>query len=282
MSEPHAILVVEDDPHLSEMLSTYLHLQGYRVFTADAGEPAVQTCQTHLPHVALLDVRLPDFDGYEVARRLRAHRRTQNIPLIFLTERSERADKIRGLELGAVDYITKPFDLQELLLRVRNVLRRGEQHAPTNTITHLPEGPLVDERLTNLLQAAGWAILRVQLKGLAQYRAHYGFMDADNAMRVIAQLVREASQTGATEPDFVGHLAADELVIITSALRAPKVQVHLQQRLAEFMDNLYPLTARLNSPSAGPLSVGLTITRQTAPAFANLSALKDALQHAAT
>ena len=278
MADKQTILVVEDDPHLAEMLNSFLLIQGYEVVTADWGEKAVKACQTHLPNIALLDVRLPDIDGYEVAQRLRSQRRTQNIPLIFLTERNDRADRIRGLELGAVDYISKPFDLHELLLRVRNILHRTEMPSPTNSITGLPEGALVDERLSNLLQAAGWAVVSVSLHGLAPFRARYGFMDADNALRVVAQLLKEASQKGTPEPDFIGHLDTEHLILITSRSRAPVVEKHLHQRLDEFMENVYPLEERLNpQPTSDRLTTTLGIATQTAPALANLTALKHAV-----
>jgi len=281
VADKQTILVVEDDPNLAEMLITFLHLQGYQILAADWGEKAVQACQTQLPNIALLDVRLPDIDGYEVARRLRSQRRTQNIPIIFLTERNERADRIRGLELGAVDYVAKPFDLHELLLRVRNVLNRTAMASPTNSITGLPEGALVDERLSNLLQASGWAVVSVSLQGLAPFRARYGFMDADNALRVVAQLIKEASQRGAPEPDFIGHLDAEHFILITSRTRAAAIQKHLHQRLAEFMDNVYPLEERLNPhPTPARLTTTLGIATQTAPALATLAALKQAVLHA--
>lgn len=278
MADKQTILVVEDDPHLAEMLIAFLQIQGYEVLAADWGEKAVTACQTTLPNIALLDVRLPDIDGYEVARRLRSQRRTQNIPLIFLTERNERADRIRGLELGAVDYIAKPFDLHELVLRVRNVLHRTELTSLTNSITGLPEGELVNERLSNLLQAGGWAVVSVNLHGLAHFRARYGFMDADNALRVVAQLLKEASQKGTPEPDFIGHLDAEHFILITSHTRAPVVQKHLHQRLAEFMENIYPLQDRLNpQPMADRLTTTLGVATQTAPALATLAALKQAV-----
>lgn len=281
MADKQTILVVEDDPHLAEMLITFLRLQGYEVMAADWGEKAVQACQTQLPNIALLDVRLPDIDGYEVAHRLRSQRRTQNIPLIFLTERNERADRIRGLELGAVDYIAKPFDLHELLLRVRNVLHRTEMPSPTNSITGLPEGALVDERLSNLLQAAGWAVVSVSLHGLAGFRARYGFMDADNALRVVAQLLKEVGQKGTSEPDFIGHLDPEHFILITSHSRAPLVQKQLDQRLSEFMENIYPLQDRLSPhPMADRLTTTLGVATQTAPALASLNALKRAVLNA--
>ena len=246
MADKQTILVVEDDPNLSDLLIAFLQLQNYAVLLADWGELAVETCQTHLPNIALLDVRLPDIDGYEVARRLRAHRRTQSIPLIFLTERNERADRIRGLELGAVDYIAKPFDLQELVLRVRNILRRTELPLITNTITGLPEGQWVDERLESLLRAkTASAIVLIQVHQLERFRAQYGFLDADNALRVLAQIIKEAAQNQTSEPDFVGHVTATSFILITHPARAGEVQAHIEKRLAEFMDNFYPLQARL-------------------------------------
>ncbi len=106
----------------------------------------------------ILDIRLPDIDGFEVARRLRANRKTREIPIIFLTEKRERNDRLKGLELQADDYITKPFDIQELRLRVRNALQRSRQGPLTNPVTGLPEGSLVDEALEQGLvcpEAAG-------------------------------------------------------------------------------------------------------------------------------
>jgi DNA-binding response OmpR family regulator len=121
VADKQTILVVEDDPNVAQMLDEYFNVQGYHVITTDAGEDAVRTCRANPPHLALLDIHLPDIDGYEVARRLLTHRRTKHIPLIFLTQRRERVDRLQGLGLGAVDYVTKPFDLNDLLERVRQL-----------------------------------------------------------------------------------------------------------------------------------------------------------------
>ena len=141
------ILVVEDDLDVAEMLNAYFRVQGYEVYTVNWGEDGVRSCQTVHPDLVILDIRLPDIDGYEVAKRLRSDRRTQDIPIIFLTEKRERADRLQGLELGADDYITKPFDVQELRLRVRNALQRVSQGSLNNPVSGLPDGALVDEHL---------------------------------------------------------------------------------------------------------------------------------------
>jgi len=119
---------------------------------------------------------LPDIDGYEVARRLRKDRRTKDVPIIFLTDRRSRSDRLQGLELGADDYVTKPFDVQELRLRVRNALRRSVQGTLTNPVTNLPEGVLVDERLGECLDSTEWGILLIGLENLDGFREAYGFV----------------------------------------------------------------------------------------------------------
>src|SRR5512141_2496317 len=121
------ILIVEDDLDVAEMLNAYFRVQGYEVFTVNWGEDGVRAAQTVLPDLVILDIRLPDIDGYEVARRVRSDRRTNEIPIIFLTEKRERVVRLQGFEVGADDYITKPFDVQELRLRVRNALKRVSQ-----------------------------------------------------------------------------------------------------------------------------------------------------------
>ena len=115
MADPKPkILIVEDDLDVAEMLNAYFRVQGYEVIAVNWGEDGVRACQTENPDLVILDIRLPDIDGYEVARRLRDDRRTKEVPIIFLTEKRERADRLQGLELGADDYITKPYDVQEL------------------------------------------------------------------------------------------------------------------------------------------------------------------------
>jgi DNA-binding response OmpR family regulator len=118
------LLIVEDDADTSEMLDTFFQAEGYDTCVVAWGEEAVRTCQQDPPDAVILDVRLPDIDGFKVCRRLRDSFLTAHIPIVFLTEKNRLVDKIAGLEVGGIDYITKPFDVRELKLRVRNALRR--------------------------------------------------------------------------------------------------------------------------------------------------------------
>ena len=118
------ILAVDDEVHILELISFNLKAAGYHDVTALTGEEALKRCEVEKPSLVLLDIMLPGIDGLEVCRRLKGDRTTSNIPIIMLTARGDEVDKILGLELGADDYITKPFSVRELAARVKSLLRR--------------------------------------------------------------------------------------------------------------------------------------------------------------
>jgi DNA-binding response OmpR family regulator len=238
------ILIVEDDVDVAEMVTAYFRAQGYDVLTVNWGEDGVRACQTNHPDLVILDIRLPDIDGYEVARRLRSDRRTSDVPIIFLTEKRERADKLQGLELGADDYITKPFDIQELRLRVRNALQRISQGSLTNPVSGLPEGPLVDERLAAAMQNDGLALLLVSLENLDAFRETYGFVASDDVLRAFSVMIHNTiTEIGAKE-DFLGHLGPAEFVLVVQAANLSALQERLRSRLTQSLDYFYPIKDR--------------------------------------
>lgn len=117
------VLVVDDEENITDLLATALRYEGFKVEVAASGRKAIAAVANFRPHVLILDVMLPDFDGFEVHRRLSADR--VDIPTLFLTARDSTEDKVRGLTVGGDDYITKPFSLEELIARLRAVLRRS-------------------------------------------------------------------------------------------------------------------------------------------------------------
>ena len=121
--ERGTVLVVDDEPNIADLVELYLRREGFRVVKAATGEDGVKAVTDHRPRLVVLDVGLPDIDGLEVCRRLRA---STQIPVIFLTARDTEIDRVLGLELGADDYVTKPFSPAELVARVKAVLRRTE------------------------------------------------------------------------------------------------------------------------------------------------------------
>ena len=238
----HTLLIVEDDPDTSEMLRVYFEAQGYRVVTAVDGHTALDTCRAELPDLILLDVRLPDIDGFEVGQYLQEDVRTSRLPVIFVTERRGRDDRIFGLKLGAIDYITKPFDVQELRLRVRNALRRaGSQNNP---VTGLPGEKLTGDRLGLMLEREGWSALSINIHGLGKFNEIYGFVARDDVLRAIALTLTSAVDELGSIDDFVGHPAENQFVIITVPNKVTHLRHHIEERLNQAMTYFYPIHDR--------------------------------------
>ncbi|MBU0493587.1 MAG: response regulator transcription factor [Chloroflexi bacterium] len=140
MSPRCTVLVVDDEPGLLDVVQMYFAREGFRVVLAADGEAALAAAAQELPDLIILDLMLPRLDGLEVCRRLR---RTTNVPIIMLTARDEDVDKIVGLELGADDYVTKPFNPRELVARARAVLRRVAASEPGSVVETVQVGSLV-------------------------------------------------------------------------------------------------------------------------------------------
>jgi len=124
------ILVVEDEKDIIEVLRYYLEKENYRVHIAEDGFTALELAEKVVPNLILLDLMLPKLDGIEVCRRLKKDERLREIPVIMLTAKAEEADKVKGLEIGADDYVTKPFSAKELMARVKAHIRRREGSVP--------------------------------------------------------------------------------------------------------------------------------------------------------
>lgn len=271
------ILIIEDDLDVAEMLNAYFRVQGYEVFTVNWGEDGVRACQTIHPDIVILDIRLPDIDGYEVAKRLRGDRRTTDVPIIFLTEKRERVDRLQGLELGADDYITKPFDIQELRLRVRNSLKRISQGSLRNPVSGLPEGALVDERLSEVLQNDG-GLLLVSFENMDAFREAYGFVASDDVLRAVGVMISNTLRDTSSSSDFVGHLSPTDFVLVVPASTAPTLEERLRTRLEQSLDYFYPIKDREQaSKRSDRLSVKLALMASVKGRFEGVDQLKTEL-----
>ncbi len=144
MNDETVVVVVEDDPNIADLVELYLRRDGFRPYQADTGERAIEVIAERRPKLILLDVGLPgDLDGLDVCRSVRAE---SDVPIIFLTARDDEIDRVLGLELGADDYVTKPFSPRELMARVKAILRRtdGSVGRDRPPVIDLPEGIIID------------------------------------------------------------------------------------------------------------------------------------------
>jgi PleD family two-component response regulator len=283
----HTLLIIEDDLDTSEMLRVYFEAQGYRVVTAITGREGLDKCRSEPPHLILLDVRLPDLDGFEVGQQLQDDVRTSRVPVIFVTERRARDDRMTGLkQIGAIDYITKPFDVQELRLRVRNALRRaGSQNNPT---TGLPGEKVTDDHLSLMLERPEWAVLSICIRGLDTFNEIYGFVARDDVLRAIALTLTSAVDELGSMDDFIGHPAENLFTILTTPGKVAPLNRQVDERLNQAMNYFYPIHDReagyvQRGGADGPkekvpfMKVSIvTLSPKNGP-FSNLESLKQVL-----
>ncbi|MCB0036982.1 MAG: response regulator [Anaerolineales bacterium] len=240
MSSNGRILVVEDDFDIANMLRIYFTGQGYSVEVAPRGSDALTMCRRQLPDLIVLDIMLPDMDGYAVCRELRTTTRTKHIPIIFLTQKDERSDRIAGLELGADDYITKPFDIEELKLRVRRAIMTYKHTNQTNPTTGLPSGKLIEEELLQLMRTGeDWALALIGIDHMQPFNENYGFLAGDEVLRFTSMLINRVIDDLGTMNDFVGHASNDTFVIITLAKDAHALAEKLRQRFSSEIPTHY-------------------------------------------
>lgn len=239
------ILVVEDDIDISKMLRIYFDSQGYEVLVANRGNDALEICRRKLPNVVVLDIQLPDIDGYEVCRELRSNTRTSYVPIIFLTQKDERSDKIAGLELGADDYITKPFDIEELKLRVEGAIRRSKREALTHPVTNLPAGKLIEEQLKRIKDSSNpWRMLYFGIRNSNEFREVVGPIHVNEVLIFLADMMREAIETYGTMNDFIGQASDNDFIIITTPDAAPSICQTVTERFDAESKVFYPFRIR--------------------------------------
>jgi len=225
------LLIIEDDADVAEMLVLYFTAQGYDVLNAMSGNEGVAMARAKFPNMILLDIMLPDMDGFDVAKMLRTTTLTKYIPITFLTQRDARADKVAGLELGADDYITKPFDVEELRLRIQGALRRSSRETLQDPRTGLPTNALIEEVRQALTGRSGFTQLNAELIGFKAFRDKYGFVAADEALSFVGQVLSETIAKDGTPEDFVGVNSEDRYTIFTFA---PDLNVFVQALSTRF------------------------------------------------
>jgi len=211
------ILIAEDEYSLRLVLRTLLEHEGFDVIEAANGSEGVAMARAQLPDLVLLDVMMPDLDGYEVCRQLRSAFATRHIPIIMLTARAEAADKVRGLEGGANDYVTKPWDNRELVLRVRNMLDWSAQQRAASPLTGLPGNHSINDEIRGrLAHATPFSLLQLDIDHFKAFNDYYGYSRGDQAIQMLAQVLTESVLRHGGPESFVGHIGGDDFVVLTA------------------------------------------------------------------
>jgi len=257
--EKARLLVVEDDIDIGNMLKIYFSGMEFEVDVAVRGSDALEKTKQVLPHLIVLDIMLPDIDGYEVCRNLRTNMRTSHIPVIFLTQKDERSDKLQGLELGADDYITKPFDIEELKLRVQGAIKRSERESLTDPRSGRPAGRLIEDQLRRVIREKGWAYLDMKINHFDSFKDVYGFVAGDDVLRFTSLMIGEVVDEIGTTSDFIGHAGGDNFIIITTEEKSDGIRSRLKERFDTEVQSHYNFMDRQQGFVQAPAADGATV-----------------------
>jgi len=231
------VLVVEDDEATRSALRALLDDAGYVCDEAADGERAVAAMREAQFDLVLLDVGLPGMSGADVHAHLRRDPRTRFLPIVFLTAYADRQIKLQQLEAGAEDFITKPYDADELLARVGAAVRRWSGLRGVNPLSGLPGNPTITEEIeSRLAHGDEFALLYVDIDRFKEFNDHYGFTRGD---RVIAMLAEVLTEAAACDQRFVGHIGGDDFVLLAQTDQAEALAERITRRFDDAIRELY-------------------------------------------
>jgi DNA-binding response OmpR family regulator len=214
------ILVVEDARIIAELLKETFEVEGYHTVTVLNGEEAVQFALRETPQLIILDIMLPGMNGYEVIKQLREHPKTMNIPIVVLSACTSHAEKICAFELGVDNYLTKPFDTEELLALVRRQIRRAQQGS-LSPLTQLPGGLQIEHALhAKLASSDQWSLLYLDLDNFKAFNDVYGFLAGNEMILLVGQACQRMVYEFGNSTDFVGHIGGDDFLVMTTPDKA--------------------------------------------------------------
>ena len=243
MDMKQTILVADDDAGVSAVVARALEPGGYEMVRAYSGGEALAAAERRAPDLVLLDVRMPGLSGWEVLAHLRGAAATRTTPVMMLTGCGETHDKVEGFGLGADDYVTKPFAVDELRARVFGLLRRHREALSASPLTGLPGSPSVQAEVERrIAQASPFALLHADIDRFKAFNDAYGYARGDIAIRQTARILATALSQAGDTGGFLGHIGGDDFVTICSQERAETVAA-LSARLFDEMSPLLHDTA---------------------------------------
>jgi PleD family two-component response regulator len=218
------ILIVDDDAYIRSVLRTALG-GSYEVLEAGTGEEALQIVKNEDVRLVLLDVMMPGMSGYEVCLQLRRNPQTCHTVVVMLTARDKEEDVVEGLDIGADDYLVKPFKTSELRARISSHLRRQWRELQANPLTRLPGNNEIDQTIRTSIRAGlKFAVCHADINSFKTYNDRYGFTAGDRVLIFTAELLtRAVSEQGDPEHDFVGHIGGDDFIIVVAPERVEPI-----------------------------------------------------------
>jgi len=240
------VLLIEDSSHNREVLQERFDEANMQLDVVKTGEEGLTFAARFLPQAIIISSSLPDMDGGDVVRRLRGMTRTHHIFLMLVADKEVHRQRLNALELGADDFISAPFDPDEVLLRVRNALQRANSSNLVDPVTGLPALRLIQEQLRQIIQdpEGGWALLRVHVEALEPFREVYGFQAGADFLSNVARILLIALSHDNVENDFLGYSGNDDFIVLTTRERRSSLVKEIQSAFAKQMRAHYGFMER--------------------------------------
>jgi PleD family two-component response regulator len=244
-SEKYAILLIDDDPLIRRIVTRALDAKGYQVAEASSGAEGLALALKNHPDLILLDLMMPGMDGFQVCAALRQNSLTANVPVLMLTALDQMESKVRGLQTGADDYITKPFSIDELQTRVEAHLRRSKRDLGANPLTILPGNLAIEQTLRQRLATAQpLAVLYIDLTNFKEYNDECGWLKGDEIIKMLARQIVDAMRQRGNPDDFIGHIGGDDFIGISTPARAESIAQMIIMRFDIEIPLFYPEEVR--------------------------------------
>ena len=220
-----------------------LQKEGFDADTATSGAEALAKASEQPPALVLLDVMMPGMDGLTTLKHLRNDPPTASVPVVMLTAKSLAQDRVRGLDLGADDYITKPFAVEELVARIRTVIRRSEQMRDVSPLTGLPGNFRIAAELERrVAEREPLAVVHGDLDNFKAFNDHYGFMRGDTVIKYTAQVLTDAARASGDPTAFIGHVGGDDFIALVHPNVAERFCEHVIQTFDDGILDFYDTT----------------------------------------
>lgn len=239
------ILIVDDEVEIGQVLALQFESNGYLATLVGSGSAALQIVRRQQFDLIVLDLMLPDLDGFTVLGGLRAQPETQLTPIILLSAINSPAEKVHGLQLGADDYITKPFSAEELNARVQAAMRRSEREGGANPSTRLPGNIAIERAIIQRIEGQlPFVVCYCDLDNFKAFNDTYGFLKGDAVIQRTAQLLLDVVRELGNPDDFVGHIGGDDFVLISTPDRAELIGTTILSRFDMMAPLFYDQEAR--------------------------------------
>jgi len=210
------VLMADDQTELLLLMKEMVELAGFEVVTANDGVEALKAVYETNPDIIVLDNNMPRRNGLDVAQDLKNNPIFAHIPIIIVTGAGEKSTKLKGLSMGIDDYLIKPVDTDELVARIRMILKRNKQVLDTNPLSKLPGNPSIQARVEREIQKGGaFAVLYLDLDHFKAYNDTYGFEAGDRVIKATANLLVKLTIQNEDSQDFIGHIGGDDFIVVT-------------------------------------------------------------------